>query len=134
MYSSMTLRLISKHIRTSFEVTNILTPTRSWIITLGIRRQAKDTPYIRSRAGDKLFHKIHSQMVNRALIVSRDHDYSIKSENLIRIKTTALAMIPKQHMLKLSHISARSLYNKIPRLHHSICNNNMIYVQFLRLG
>ena len=125
MYSSMTLRQISKHKRTSFEVTNILMPTRSWLIALGIRRQPKDTPYRRSRGGDKLFHKIHSQVVNRASIVSRDSEYSMKSENLIRIKTTALAMIPKQHMLKLSHINVRSVCNKIPSLHHSICNSNI---------
>ena len=134
MYSSMILRLICKYIRSSFEVTNIPTPKRSWIIALGIRRQLKDTPYRRCRAGDKLFHKIHSQVVNRASIVSRDCEYSITSENLIRIKTTALARIPKQHMLKLSHINARLVCNKIPSLYHSILRTILIYVLFLRLG
>ena len=125
LYSSMTVRHFSKHTRTSFEVTNILTPIRSWPIALGIRRQSKDTHYRRSRAGDKLFQKIHSWVVNRASIVSRDHEYSIKSENLIRIKTVASAMILKWHMLKLSHINARLVCNKIPSLHHSICDNNI---------
>ena len=127
MYSTMFLRLIHKYIRSSFEVTNILTPTRSWIIVPGKSRQHKDTPYRRSRAGDKLFHKINSWVVNRASIVSRDHEYSIKSENLIRIKTTTSARLPKQHMLKLSHINARLVCNKIPSLHHSICENT-IYI------
>ena len=34
-------------------------------------------------------------------------------------------MIPKSHMLKLSQINARSICNKIPSLHHSICENNI---------
>ena len=34
-------------------------------------------------------------------------------------------MIPKQHMLKLSHINARSVCNKISTLHHSICHNSI---------
>ena len=122
---SVNCLLCLNHIRSSFEVTNILTPTRSWIITLGIGWQLKDTPCRRSRARDKLFYKVHSQVVNRASIVSKDHAYSIKSENLIRIKTIALARTPKQHMLKLSHTNARSVCNKIPSLHHSICNNNI---------
>ena len=125
MYSSMILRQIGKHIRTNFEVTIMLMPTRSWIIAPGIRRQLKDTSYRRSRAADKLFHKIHSQVVNRASVVCRNHEHSMKSENLIRIKTTALARIPKQHMLKLSQINVRWFCNKIPSLHHSICNNNI---------
>ena len=133
MYSSRTLRHIGKHLRTSFEFTNIPMPTGSWIIALGIRRQLKDTPYRGSRAGNKLFHKIHSWVLNRASIVSRDHEYSIKFENLIRIKTTTLTMIPKQHMLKLSHINARSVCNKIPSLHHSICNNNICAVSETRI-
>ena len=54
MYSNGILRQIGKQIRTNFEITNIPTPIRSWIIVLGIRRQLEDTPYRRSRAGDKL--------------------------------------------------------------------------------
>ena len=34
-------------------------------------------------------------------------------------------MIPKADMLKLLHINARSICNKIPSLHHSICENNI---------
>ena len=34
-------------------------------------------------------------------------------------------MIPKAHMLKLSHIHARSICTKVPSLHHSICENNI---------
>ena len=33
-------------------------------------------------------------------------------------------MIPKQHMLKLSHINVKSVCNEIPSLHHSIYNNS----------
>ena len=125
MYSNGILRQIGKQIRTNFEITNIPTPIRSWIIALGIRRQLKDTPYRRSRAGDKLFHKIHAWVVNRTLTVKRDHENSIKYENLRRIKTITSAMIPKADMLKLLHINARSICNKIPSLHHSICENNI---------
>ena len=34
-------------------------------------------------------------------------------------------MIPKACMLKLSHINARSICNKIPSLHYSICEKNI---------
>ena len=125
MYSNGILRQIGKQIRTNFEITNIPTPIRSWIIALGIRRQLKDTPYRRTRAGDKLFHKIHAQVVNRTLTVKRDHENSIKYENLRRIKTIISAMIPEAHMLKLSHINAISICIKICSLHHSICENNI---------
>ena len=100
MYSNRTPRQIGKHIRTSLEITNIPTPIRSWIIALGIRRQLKETPYRRSRAGDKLFHKIHAQVVNKTLIMKRDSEKSIKYENLIRIETIALAMIQKKKKKK----------------------------------
>ena len=125
MYANRILRQIGKHIRTSFQITNIPTPIRSWIIALGIRRQLKDTPYRRSRAGDKLFHKIHAWVVTRTLIVERHHKNSIKYENLTRIKTITSAMILKKHMLKLSHINARSVCYKIPSLHHTIYENSI---------
>ena len=124
MHSNGILRQIGKQIRTNFEITSIPTPMRSWIIALGIRRQLKDTPYRRSRAGDKLFHKIHAQVVTRTSTVKRDRENSIKYENLIRIKTITSAMIPKAYMSKLSHINPRSICNKIPSLHHSICENS----------
>ena len=64
-------------------------------------------------------------MVNRTSTVKRDCENSIKYENLIRIKTIAWQWYKKKHMLKLSHINARSVCNKIPSLHHSICENNI---------
>ena len=85
--------------------------TRASIIALGIRKQPKEQPYRRSRAGNKLFHRIHS------IISSREKLATEKKSLISTIDHTNLQPIPVSKFtskcINISHINARSINNKV---------------------
>ena len=59
---------------------------RSYIIALGIWRTITDKPYRRSRAGQQLFHKIHSKISQKRTMSSTERGLGTQILNLIQIK------------------------------------------------
>ena len=79
------------------------------IIALGLDRQPMERRYKRSRAGQKLFNKIHTIVTTlRSVKMFKPH---LTTDNLVPITRS-------HHQYKnftFSHINARSIHNKIPQ-------------------
>ena len=82
---------------------------RTWTIAIGIRK--RPNPYRRSKAGQKLFHRIHS-IFNRGL-------QNNNNTNKVQIRPAGLYLVPVNittdttRLFCISHINARSIHNKI---------------------
>ena len=101
-YTSTFLRGIQNISRGNYTSFNLSTITRSWAIALGIRKQPMMKLYMRSRAGQNLFRKIH-------VIVSTTHKYSVPGREVNISNIRKIEYIPDKFKLNLSHINGRSL-------------------------
>ena len=95
--------------------------TRSWIITLGIRKQPINKQYHRSQAGRDLFHRIcsvHSRWNQHSDQGHKEHN-QVKLSNLIRHVISNDRSINS----KLSVVNARSIYNKLQSFQNYVQDN-----------
>ena len=108
MYSSTFLQLIRQvsHLLQHYSNFQLSQDTRTSIIGLGIRKQLKEQPYRRSRAGNKLFHRIHS-------IISSSEKLATEKSLISTIDHTNLQPILVSKFtskyINFSHINARSI-------------------------
>ena len=81
---------------------------RTWAIVLGIRK--RPNPYRRSKAGQKLFHWIHS-IANRGIQNTNNNKVHIRPAGsfLVPVNIT----MDTTRLFHISHINARSIRNKI---------------------
>ena len=109
-YSSGFLRIIRKISQTDYKNFQLDSITRSRVISLGIRKQpapeGKTICYRRSRAGHKLFHKIHTlvSQVHHLSVLSQPHMpcLGVNHENLQELK---LVRLDRAKFLHLAHIN-----------------------------
>ena len=109
-YSSTFLRNFKKimHDPKNYHAFSLDIATRSWIIALGAQKKFTQTPYRRSRAGQRLSHcitTIHRQSVTD---ITHREGNQINHNNHIKITVSNNRNI----CLKISHINARSIYHK----------------------
>ena len=125
-YNITTLKLKGKTARHDYACINLPNSTHIWIITLGIRKPPLARPYRRSKAGQKLFHQIHS-------ITTWDRpeptDESVWSNDvsinkLIQVHMTIRSR-PGTKRINLLHINAHSICNKIPPFQQHILQNKV---------
>ena len=109
-YSSGFLSIIRKISWTDYKNFQIDNVTKSRVISLGIRKQlvvdGKTICYRRSRAGHKLFHKIHTlvSQVHHLSVLSQPHTTcpGVNHENLQEL---LLVRLDKAKFLHLAHIN-----------------------------
>ena len=96
---------------------------RSYIIALGIQRTITDKPYRRSRAGQQLFHKIHSKILQKRTMSSTERGLGTQIFNLIQIKLKNTTLTRPN--LTISHVNAHSVNNKVGTLQSIITDRNL---------
>ena len=123
MYSSTFLQLIRQvsHLWQHYSNFQLSQDTRASIIALGIRKQSREQPYRRSRAGNRLFHRIHS-------IISSSRKLATGKKSLIStIDHTNLKPISVNKFtskcINISHINARSINNKVLDFQQYVTSN-----------
>ena len=80
--------------------------------------------YHHSRAGARIFHKIHSITLDSQQIHNRISSFTINSDNLqytLRLHTSK----SKLTSLKYSLMNVRSVCNEIPEIQHQVINRNL---------
>ena len=116
-YSSGFLRIIRKISRTDYRNFQLDNITKSRVISLGIRKhpapEGKTICYRRSRAGHKLFHKIHTLVlwVHHLSVLSQPHTpcLGVNHGNLQELK---LVRLDKAKFFHLAHINTQSIRSK----------------------
>ena len=123
IYSSPFLQLIKQvsHLPQHYHIFQLSKETMASIIALGIRKRSREQPYRRSRAGNKLFHRIHS-------IISSSKKLATGKKSLIStIDHTNLQPVPiskfTSKCINISHINARSINNKVLGFQQYITSN-----------
>ena len=121
-YSSAILRTIRTASCTNYDNFNLNTLVRSWIISFGIRKQPRLQKYRRLRAGQNLFHKIHSVITKKYEADNR----KIHSDRTVSITNLVKVIIAKNRSVSatLHHINARSICNKITNFHEYVTEAN----------
>ena len=104
-----------------FSTTRFYSSTGSWIICLGIHKQLIGQPYRRLRAGRNMFKKIHTIVTDHLI---RPQTAKVCLENLANVASSSKQKSSSRH-LRLSHINARSVYNKLNNLHQYINLHNI---------
>ena len=122
-YSSAILRTIRTASHTNYDNFNLNTLVRSWIISLGICKQPRLQKYRSSRAGQNLFHKIHSVITNKYEANNR----KIHSDRTVSITNLVKVIIANNRSVSatLHHINARSICNKITDFHEFVTEANL---------
>ena len=116
-YSSCFLHNIRRAAFNNFGISHLDNAVRSKIISLGIRKQHIQRPYHCSRAGDNLFHKIHTINTNISGIKPfYKQDNAINQKNLIVPDMTRNQSISAS----ISHINVSSIVNKTSLFHDYI--------------
>ena len=107
-YTTTFLRLLRKPNNNNCNFYYLNRAVRTWAIVLGIRK--RPNPYRRSKAGQRLFHWIHS-IVNRGLQNTNNNKVHIRPAGsyLVPVNIT----MDTTRLLCISHINARSICNKI---------------------
>ena len=105
-YSITFLCFLSKPSNNNFDLYHLDSGFRSWAIALGIRK--RPTPYRRFKAGQKLFHRIHS-IHNRGLWNNNKDQTRQVGTYLVPVNITTYLT----RLFCISHINARSICNKI---------------------
>ena len=123
MYSSTFLQWIRQvsHLPQHYSNFQLSQDTRVSIIALGIRKQPKEQLYQRSRAGNKLFHRIHS-------IISSSEKLATKKKSLIStMDHTNLQPILVNKFtsksIKISHINTGLINNEVLDIQQYITSN-----------
>ena len=116
-YSSCFLCNIRRATFNNFGISHLDNAVRSKIISLGIRKQHIQRPYHHSRAGDNLFHKIHTINTNTSGIKP-----FYKQDNAINQKNLIVPDIIRNRSISasISHINVRSIVNKTSSFHDYI--------------
>ena len=123
MYSSTFLQSIRQvsHLQQHYSNFQLSQDTRASIIALGIRKQSKEQPYRRSRAGNRLFHRIHSSIspsrnlaTGKKLLIS-----TIDHTNLQPIQVNKFT----SKWINISHINARSINNNVLDFQQYVTSN-----------
>ena len=131
-YDTADLPGIDSKAKENFHLFNIDCNTCMKIIHLGIRKQHR--PYRQSRAGTSLFQRILTTISTTRYHTATTEVTSsrmIDTNNLVSI--TLIKLFPKLKQVKLAHINARSISNKIQPFQEyitrngepSCCNRNM---------
>ena len=109
-YSSTFLRNFKKimHDPNNYCAFSLDTATRSWIIALGVQKRITQTPYRRSKAGQRLSHHIATIHRQTTTDITHQEGNQINHNNLIKITVSNNRNI----YLKISHINAHSIYHK----------------------
>ena len=109
-YSSVFMRSIRNISRHKYDLFKLSDMTRSWIISLGIRKRLKSTCYRRSKAGTKLFQHIHTITINKSRISSVYN----QTRNQVNLGNLIVPTIKNNRVVSavFSHINARSIYPK----------------------
>ena len=107
-YTTTFLCSLSKPNNNNFNFYHLNRAVRPWAIVSGIRK--RPNPYRRSKAGQKLFHQIHS-IFNRGLQNTNNNKVNIRPAGsyLVPVNITT----DTTRLFCISHISARSIHNKI---------------------
>ena len=110
MYSSTFLRLVRQvsHLWQHYSNFQLSQETRTSIIALGIRKQSREQPYRRLRAGSKLFYRIHS-------IISSSRKVATGKKSPVNKFTSKC--------INISHINARSINNKVLDFQQYVTSN-----------
>ena len=97
--------------------------TRSWIITLGIRKQPINKQYLRSQAGRDLFHRISSVQSRQKL--NKEQEY--KDDKHVKLSNLISPSISNDRSINatFSVVNARSVYNKLHSFQNYIQDKNM---------
>ena len=109
-YPSGFLRIISKISQTDYKNFQLDNVTKSRVISLGIRKQpvpdGKTFCYRRSRAGQRLFHKIHTLalQVHHLSVLSQPH-MACLGVNHDNLQELHLVKLDKAKFLHLAHIN-----------------------------
>ena len=120
-YDSDELHRIHALSRGNYNLLSLRQTTRSWIIHLGICKQLIDQPYRRSKAGRNMFIKIHTIVTDHLI---RPQTAQVCLENLAHVASSSKQKSSGRH-LRLSHINARSVCNKLNDLHQYINLHNI---------
>ena len=110
-YSSAILGTIRTASHTNYDNFNLNTLVRSRVISLGICKQPRLQKYRRSRAGQNLFHKIHSVITKKYEANNRKihSDRTVSITNLVKV----IIANNRSVLATLHHINAMSIWNKI---------------------
>ena len=121
-YSSAILMTIRTASCTNYDNFNLITLVRSQIISLGIHKQPRLQKYRRLRAGQNLFHKIHSVITKKYEANNR----KIHSDRTVSITNLVKVIIANNRSVSatLHHINARSFCNKITDFHEYVTEAN----------
>ena len=122
-YSSTFLRNFKKimHDPNNYHAFSLNTATISWIIALGVWKRFTQTPYRRSRAGQRLSHHIATIHRQTAIDTTHQEGNQINHNNLIKITLNNNQNI----YLKISHINAHSIYHKAQPFQEHILSNDV---------
>ena len=135
-YSSALLKRIGSSAKSlsNYSLFCVNTPTRTWIIALGIR--ARPPRYRRSRAGKNLFYHIpsiiHGWHCNSTHRTSAMRVHTVNWNNLLSIKTINNSSKPQSQSLSTPHkdlhgalINCRSVVNKTQEFQLELVLNNL---------
>ena len=109
------------HDPNNYHAFSLNTATRARIIALGVRKRFTQTPYRRSRAGQRLSHHIPTIQRQTAKDTTHREGNQINHNNLIKITLNNNRNI----YLKISHINAHSIYHKTQSFQEHILSNDV---------
>ena len=125
-YSSNFLKAIGSllTLNDNFPYFSVEPGVRSNIINLGIRKYKR--PYKRSRAGEKLFFKIHTVLTQWRKTRSTKCDTGSNLSNLIEVRTIPVTNKSAHTcQLKCALLNSHSIINEIQDIHIELCTNNI---------
>ena len=120
------IRKLSRYDYSKFQLNNV---TRSRVIELGIRKLHDDsvTQYRRSRAGTKLFHRIHtlvSQCCHFDILVDSGTS-TCSAINQDNLHYTTIKKLDRSKLFHIAHINARSIKSKVLDFHEYISSRKV---------
>ena len=125
-YSISFLHSIRKLTHVSHANFTIQREVRSRIIDLGIRKQPGEQQlYRRSRAGCKLFSKIHAITSKKFSNTKAMTTTGINLENLQYPFIRLIPPITRANVLTISHVNVRSIWNKILQFQQVVLEENI---------
>ena len=120
------IRKLSRYDYSKFQLNNV---TRSRVIELGIRKLHDDlvTQYCRSRAGTKLFHRIHTFVSqHRHFDILADSSTSICSAiNQDTLHSITIKKLDKSKLFHIAHINAWLIRSKVLDFHEYISSRKV---------
>ena len=125
-YSISFLCSIRKLSHVSYANFMIQREVRSRIMDLAIKKQPGEWQlYRRSRAGHKLFSKIHAITSKKFSNTKAMITTGINLENLQYPSIRLIPPIPRANVLTISHVNVRSIWNKILQFQQVVLEENI---------